>query len=94
MKELQEDNLKNSLKNHQIDYDMDIQAKNGRVRIGGKDDTSLLNINFKTILFNYFKELLKANELSEEEISLVRQFGSRPPSFKSLVTFCSNRSKF
>jgi hypothetical protein len=36
------------------------------VRTGSKDDTVELNINFKTIVYNHFKELLLANELSPE----------------------------
>lgn len=35
---------------------------------GSKDDTVELNINFKTLLVNYFKELTLANELNIVEI--------------------------
>jgi len=35
---------------------------------GKKDDTVELNINFKTILANYFKEMIQANELNQQEV--------------------------
>lgn len=38
---------------------------------GSKDDTMELNINFKTLLVNYFKELIFANELSPIEIGRI-----------------------
>ena len=61
------------------------------MRQGSKDDTVELNINFKTILVNYFKELLLVNELSDEEAQLVLEFSTRSPSFKSLQAFFCNR---
>ena len=61
------------------------------MRQGSKDDTVELNINFKTILVNYFKELLLVNELSDEEAQLVLEFSTRSPSFKSLRAFFCNR---
>lgn len=60
------------------------------MRQGSKDDTVELNINFKTILVNYFKELLLVNELSDEEAQLVLEFSARSPSFKSLQAFFCN----
>lgn len=41
-----------------------VKNRNEVVRQGSKDDTVELNINFKTILCNHFKELLRANELT------------------------------
>jgi hypothetical protein len=38
---------------------------------GSKDDTMELNINFKTLLVNYFKELILANELNPIEIGRI-----------------------
>lgn len=64
------------------------------MRQGSKDDTVELNINFKTILINYFKELLLVNELSSEEAQLVLEFSARSPSFKSLQAFFSNPHGF
>ena len=53
---------------------------------GTKDDTVELNTNFKTILVNYFKELILANELKEYEVQQVTEFMKRVPSFQSLKT--------
>ena len=50
-----------------IDSTSDIHRLNDIARQGTKDDTVKLNINFKTIFMNYFKELVMANELTLEE---------------------------
>lgn len=55
---------------------------------GGKDDTVLLNINFKTIIVSFFREKMFLNELSEEDIEQLCLFCKRSPSFKSLASFC------
>jgi hypothetical protein len=52
-----------------------------------------LNINFKTIIVNYFKELQQANELSSIEIKMFADFMRRSPSLQSLVIFCAGRDE-
>lgn len=51
---------------------------------GSKDDTMELNINFKTLLVNYLKDLSIANELTPTEVKKVQEFAERGPSFQSL----------
>ena len=51
---------------------------------GSKDDTVELNTNFKTIFGNFFKELVLAKELSQNEIYIVTSFMGRVASFNSL----------
>lgn len=46
-----------------------------------------LNINFKTLLVHYFKELRMLNELSEYEQAHLNEFSERVPSFPSLMLF-------
>ena len=55
---------------------------------GTKDDTMLLNTNFKTILVSYFREKMFLRELNQIEIEEVEGFAERQPSFKSLTRFC------
>lgn len=59
-----------------------------KIKKGTKDDTVLLNINFKTIIVGFFREKIFLNELSPQDTCHLEQFSSRPPSFKSLVQFC------
>jgi hypothetical protein len=54
---------------------------------GSKDDTVELNINFKTLLVHYFRELKMLNELNDYEIRQVNEFSERVPSFNSLMLF-------
>lgn len=61
--------------------------RNREVLKGEKNDTVQLNIHFKTILSNFLKELIYANELSLSEINNYKQFCKRVPSFKSLKEF-------
>ena len=68
-----------------------MRARHDFVHQGSKDDTVELNINFKTIIFNYFKELLLANELSPAQAQRALDFGNRSPSFKSLNILCERQ---
>lgn len=52
-----------------------------------------LNINFKTIIVNYFKELQQANELSSIEVKKFADFARRSPSLQSLAIFCGGRDE-
>lgn len=74
-----------------IDFSLEVRARHDCVLQGSKDDTVELNINFKTIIFNYFKELLLANELSPAQAQRAVDFGNRSPSFKSLSTLCERQ---
>jgi hypothetical protein len=47
-----------------------------------------LNINFKTIIVNFFKELQLTNELSSIEVKKLADFMKRSPSLQSLAIFC------
>jgi hypothetical protein len=60
---------------------------------GGKDDTVELNINFKTLLVHYFRELRLLNELSEYEVRHVGEFSDRVPSFNSLMLFFADKEQ-
>lgn len=70
---------------------MEVRARHDCIHQGSKDDTVELNINFKTIIFNYFKELLLANELSPGQAQRALDFGNRSPSFKSLSILCERQ---
>ena len=54
---------------------------------GSKDDTVELNINFKTLLVHYFKELRMLNELNQHELAHLKEFIERVPSLHSLMLF-------
>lgn len=54
---------------------------------GSKDDTVELNINFKTLLVHFFKELRMLNELSPHELAHLKEFIERVPSLRSLMLF-------
>lgn len=56
---------------------------------GSKDDTVELNINFKTLLVHYFKELRMLNELNPHELTHLKEFIERVPSLNSLMLFFS-----
>lgn len=58
---------------------------------GSKDDTMELNINFKTLLVHYFRELRMLNELNEYEMQHLKEFSERVPSFPSLMLFLQDR---
>ena len=50
---------------NEIIFEDSVIHKYEKVYQGTKDDTVELNINFKTMLVNYFKELMFAKELNE-----------------------------
>lgn len=50
----------------EIEFQWEVKERCSEVRQGSKDDTVELNINFKTIFINHFKDLQQANELSPE----------------------------
>ena len=47
-----------------MEYSPKIKAKGLQVRRGTKDDTVLLNTNFKTLLVTFFKEKIFLKELN------------------------------
>lgn len=75
-----------------VDFSLEVRARHDCIHQGSKDDTVELNINFKTIIFNYFKELLLANELNPAQAQRALDFGNRSPSFKSLNILCERQT--
>lgn len=71
----------------EIIFEAEVISLHKRVLQGYKDDTMELNINFKTLLGNYFKERVLLNELNEFETQQVNDFLKRRPSFHSLLLF-------
>lgn len=54
-----------------LDLDIQVEKRYELIRQGSKDDTVELNINFKTIIYKFLKELMLANELEPEEYSKI-----------------------
>lgn len=70
--------------NLQLSYRWELEERVLQVQRGGKDDTALLNINFKTIILQFFREKQFLRELPAKDVMLVEGFAKRSPSFKSL----------
>ena len=57
---------------------------------GTKNETVELNTNYKTIIMNFFKELIFLRELNDKELEIVNLYKDKVPSFNALVEIFHN----